>query len=142
VSTEVETLMVFGHPAHELALFGAIQRMRPHILIVTEGGGAERVEYSRKALGELGLLDRTRYLNFRERDFYHALLDRDTRYFDAVIARIREEIARVEPRRVFCDAVEYYNPVHDITLILLRAALARGPEVDRRPWPIAAPCSS
>ncbi|MDX1384683.1 MAG: hypothetical protein R3190_13610 [Thermoanaerobaculia bacterium] len=129
-SPDVPTLMVFGHPAHELALFGAIQRLDPDILIVTDGGGPERQDYSRRALERIGMVERTRFLGFREQDFYRALLDADTDYFDAVVAKIRGEIERLQPRQIFCDGVEYYNPVHDITIVLVQAALPEGAEID------------
>ncbi len=33
-------LMIFGHPAHELALFGLLQRHRPAVVVITDGGAA------------------------------------------------------------------------------------------------------
>lgn len=116
-------LMIFGHPAHELALYGAISRLKPRILILTDGGSPARVSFSRKGLESMGALNNASYAGFREADFYQALLDHDTSYFDEVVACIRESIEAENPGQIFCDAVEFYNPVHDIIYVLLRAAL-------------------
>jgi hypothetical protein len=118
----IQRLMIFGHPAHELAIFGAIQRFRPELIIVTDGGSAERETYTRQGLEGIGLTGKVDYLRYREHDFYQALLDRDTDYFDVVILALREKICQLKPDQIFCDAIEYYNPVHDIIAILVDAA--------------------
>ncbi len=119
----ITRLMVFGHPAHELALFGFLQRFRPQIVIVTDGGSEERIKQSRAGLDSIGL--EATYLNFAENDFYVALLRRDVAFFETVADLLHTQIATADPRQIFCDAIEFYNPVHDITLpLVLRAAEA------------------
>jgi hypothetical protein len=118
-------LMVMSHPNHEAAVFGIVQRLRPRLVILTDGGGQARVEQSRLALERIGLLDRACFLNFRESDFYRALLDRDSPFFEKVVDRLREEIEASAPEQILCDAVEFYNPVHDLALPALYAALGR-----------------
>ena len=119
----IKRLMIFGHPAHELALFGFLQRFRPQIVIITDGGGEERIRQSRTGLESIGL--EATYLKFAENDFYAALLRRDIPFFEAVSDSLSLEIAASQPDQIFCDAVEFYNPVHDITLpLVLRAAAA------------------
>ena len=71
--------MIFGHPAHELALFGFLQRFRPQIVVVTDGGSEERIRQSRAGLDSIGL--EATYLNFAENDFYIALPRRDVSFF-------------------------------------------------------------
>ena len=119
----MKRLMIFGHPAHELALFGFLQRFRPEIAIITDGGGNERIRQSRTGLESIGL--EATYLKFAENDFYAALLRRDISFFEGVCESLSLEIAASQPDRIFCDAVEFYNPVHDITLpLVLRASTA------------------
>jgi hypothetical protein len=36
----VRRLMVFSHPNHELAVYGLVQRLRPHLLYLSDGGSA------------------------------------------------------------------------------------------------------
>lgn len=118
-------LVVTGHPNHELAILGLVQRLRPRLLFLTDGGGDERVDDSRRALAALGLADRARFLGFREGALYRALLDRDAAVFAGLVAEVRAEIERHAPRQILCESVELYNPLHDITLPIVRAA-ARG----------------
>jgi len=119
----IKRVMIFGHPAHELALFGFMQRFRPQIVVITDGGGEERIRQSRAGLESIGL--EATYLKFAENDFYAALLRRDVTFFEGVSESLSLEIAAFQPDQIFCDAVEFYNPVHDITLpLVLRASTA------------------
>jgi hypothetical protein len=124
-SNPLKRLMIFGHPAHELALFGFLQRSRSQIVILTDGGGQERIRQSRTALESIGL--EATYLKFAENEFYAALLRRDIFFFETVSHSLSLEIAASQPDQIFCDAVEFYNPVHDITLPLVLHATAAAP---------------
>lgn len=121
----VPRLVVTGHPNHELAILGLVQRLRPRLLFLTDGGGAERVEESRRCLASLGLLDRARFLGWPEKRLYDALLARDRGPFDEIVAQVGAEIEAQAPRQILCESIELYNPLHDITLPIVRAA-ARG----------------
>ncbi len=122
-------LAVFGHPAHELAVYGLLQRHAPQIIVITDGGGPVRIEQSKAGLEKIGLRDHVTYLNFSESSFYDALLDSKSDLFFRVAEALRGEIERVNPDQIFCDAIEFYNPVHDITRPILLNALNgnRGP---------------
>jgi hypothetical protein len=124
----VRRLLVFSHPNHEAAIFGMVRRLRPKLVLMTDGGGEPRPGQSRQGLGRIGLLEHVSFLGFREQDFYTALLDRDHGYFQDVIARVRAEIDAYAPEQVWCDAVEFYNPVHDLSLPIVRAALGTRPK--------------
>lgn len=122
-------MAIFGHPGHELAILGVIQCYRPDIVIITDGGSAARVQESRDGLASVGLLDRATYLHYSEGSFYEALLDQNLGYFTEVVHRLRSVIAHCRPEQVFCDAIEFYNPVHDISLPIVRAAIGRASNV-------------
>lgn len=128
-ASDGRVLMVLSHPNHEAAVFGLVQRLRPRLVMLTDGGGEARVEQSRRALDRIGLLERASFLNFRESDFYRALLDRELSFFRKVAGRLREEIAASRPEQVLCDAVEFYNPVHDLALPALYAALGKNRDI-------------
>ncbi|MGZ7032378.1 MAG: hypothetical protein ACXVIJ_10435, partial [Thermoanaerobaculia bacterium] len=53
----VSRLIVTGHPNHELAIFGFLQRTRPRLLFLTDGGSQARIDESQQALQSVGLLD-------------------------------------------------------------------------------------
>jgi hypothetical protein len=117
-------LVVFSHPNHELAIFGLLQRWRPALLYLTDGGGADRVAQTQEGLRSIGLLERATFLDHAEASFYEALLERDEAFFRSVAEEIATAVDRWRPERVLCDAVEYYNPVHDLSLPLVLCGLA------------------
>jgi hypothetical protein len=121
----IRRLIVTGHPNHELAILGLVQRLRPRFLFLTDGGGAERVAETRSALDSLGLLAQARFLSWPETRLYRALLDHDLLLFDDLVAAVRSEIEDCAAQQVFCESVEFYNPLHDVTLPIAMAA-ARG----------------
>lgn len=116
--------LVVGHPGHELAIYGMLQRHPPEVIVVvTDGGGARRVSESREGLRRIGLLERTRYLDLPEQRFYDALLDGDVGFVREAAGAVRDCVRLFAPTDVLCDAVEFYNPLHDITLPIVRTAL-------------------
>jgi hypothetical protein len=127
-------LVVFSHPNHELAIFGLLQRWRPSLVYLTDGGGSDRVAETRIGLESIGLLERATFLNHAENLFYRALLDRDVDYLERVSDEVARVIETTRPSRVLCDAVEHYNPVHDLSLpIVLRALRRAGPTTGDTP---------
>jgi len=121
----VSRLIVTGHPNHELAIFGFVQRMRPRMLFLTDGGGQERVDESRRALASIGLLDHAHFLGWTEQSLYDAVLTRDLGVFGQLVDAVRRELISTAPRQVICESIELYNPLHDIVLPIVRGA-ARG----------------
>jgi hypothetical protein len=95
----ITRLMIFGHPAHELALFGFLQRFQPQVIIVTDGGSEERVRQSRASLDLIGL--EGTYLDFAENDFYVALLRNDVSFFETAADCLRGQIAAASPSKFF-----------------------------------------
>ncbi|HNG93001.1 MAG TPA: hypothetical protein PLB32_09400 [Acidobacteriota bacterium] len=117
------TVFVFSHPNHELAIFGLLQHLRPHLIFLTDGGGPHRVEQTRQGLESVALLDRAHFLNHSEAAFYEALLDGNLVFFQSVTRQVQQLIEELQPHSVLGDAVEFYNPVHDLSLPIIRAAL-------------------
>jgi hypothetical protein len=124
------SLFVFSHPNHEFAVFGMLQRFQPWLVYLTDGGGEQRTAQTRQALAEIGLLSQATFLDYSETSFYDALLRRDADFFAVVADKVRERACRLAITQVLCDAVELYNPVHDMALPVVRAALGDLPEVE------------
>jgi len=137
----VRRLVVTGHPNHELALLGFVQRVRPHFLFLTDGGGEKRMEESRSVLRSLGLLAKARFLAWPEETLYQGLLDRDVGLFAALAAEVRREVDERTAEQVVCESVEFYNPLHDTTLPVVRAAVNGRPDVSIVEFPLIAQTS-
>lgn len=124
------TLAVFSHPNHEIAVYGLICRMRPAIAFLTDGGGGARLEQTGQGLLAAGISSDVTYLNYTEESFYRAILGRDAAFFDQVVSRLAEWIRACSPEQILCDAVEYYNPIHDIALpVVFGATRALGSSI-------------
>ena len=71
-----------------------------------------------------------RYLSYPESSFYDALLAPDAGYFTGVADAVRGVLKEIQPDVICCDAMEFYNPVHDVTVPIVRAALGPGRRVE------------
>lgn len=118
----LETVAVFGHPNHEIAILGTLARMRPAVIYLTDGGGEARVAQTKSALEKLGIADRAVFLNHSEDSFYQALLKGDARFFIDIAETLKTLLEARNPRQILCDAVEFYNPVHDVTAPMVHLA--------------------
>lgn len=123
------TLAVFSHPNHELAILGLLQRLRPNIIVLTDGGGGTRLTESQKGLESIDLLDQATFLNFPEASFYDSLCARDHSFFKEVAERVFNLMDYCRPTQILCDAVEFYNPVHDLSLPIVRSAVRKSRNV-------------
>ena len=133
----IPRLVVTGHPNHELAIFGFVQRARPHLLFLTDGGGQERIDESRRALASIGALDRATFLGWREQTLYDALLARDVELLRRLAGEVRAKLIAIAPRQVLCESIELYNPLHDLTFPIVRAA-AHGLPIELIEFPLIA----
>jgi hypothetical protein len=118
-----QTLAVFSHPNHELSVLMTLARVEPLIVFLTDGGGPARVEESRAGLKTVGLEKKARFMQNTEESFYRAILAKDSSFFKGVAAHLSNYLTLHEPVQIITDAVEFYNPVHDISLPLVRKAV-------------------
>jgi len=116
-------LFVFSHPNHEIAVYGHLQRLRPRLLFLTDGGGPQRVAETRAGLQRLGLLQQADFLDRPEAALYAALLAGDLGFYRRLVSEVAAVIAAHRPSDLAADGVEFYNPVHDMTLPIAVAAL-------------------
>jgi hypothetical protein len=115
---------VFSHPNHELALLGVIRRLKPHrIIYITDGGSQVRCNETRDVLHELDLIKNSIFMGLSENSFYDAILNIDCNYFKKIAKCIANHLGNeaLSTYSIFCDAVEFYNPIHDMTLPIVRS---------------------
>jgi len=114
---------IFSHPNHELAAYGLIQSLDPRIIYLTDGGGQDRVAQTRTGLASIGRLKSAVFLNHAEDRFYQALLDQDADFFSGVAGQVREALGSDPIDAICSDAIEFYNPVHDLATPIVRSAV-------------------
>lgn len=118
------TLAIFSHPNHEVAVYGLMRALKPGVCFLTDGGGGLRRAQTRLGLDAAGIPIAS-FLDHTEASFYKAVLSRDKKFYSDVADQVGEIIREKKPAQILVDGVEYYNPIHDMALPVVQAALRR-----------------
>lgn len=121
-----EAALVVAHPGHELRLHGWLSLAHPCIYVLTDGSGhsgQSRLEATTRLLRTVGAEPGCIYGHFTDAEFYATLLNQDV----ALLINLADELATDLVRRrityVVGDAIEGYNPTHDVCRLLINAAV-------------------
>jgi hypothetical protein len=118
--------LVVAHPGHELRVHGWMERARPLVFVLTDGsgsGGEARLASTTGVLARTGARPGPVYGAMSDREIYSAILGRDFARFTALADRLAERLAAEGIDYVVGDAVEGYNPSHDVCRLVTNAAL-------------------
>jgi hypothetical protein len=116
-------LLVVAHPGHELLVHDWMVEHRPVVMILTDGSGsagAPRIEGSARIVREAGATLGPVFGHAPDAVFYQAILRGDVAFFAALV----RAAAAVRAPLVLSDAIEHFNPVHDLAAVI--ATLAAG----------------
>lgn len=122
--------LILAHPGHELRLFHWMERRRPRVFLLTDGSGGAalpRTHYSAATLATAGATAGGVFGGRSDKAWYAALLAGDPAPFAEALDRIAAEAERLKPELLVTDAVDGYNPMHDLCAALgtaLRRRLA------------------
>ena len=113
----MKTILILAHPGHELRVFHWLETVRPTVCILTDGSGgsqASRIAYSEDSVVGAGASVGPVFGVMSDKDWYGAILAGNGRPFHEAVEKI-VNAARGEPEvTVVADAVDGYNPVHDL----------------------------
>ena len=131
--------LVVAHPGHELRLFRWLELDRPTVFVLTDGSGhsgRSRLPSTRAVLAAVGCQAGSIIGPLTDAAVYRAIIDGDVTKISAITLELADEIARAGFRSVVSDAVERYNPTHDLcwfmaNLAALRASRSTGRPIDR-----------
>lgn len=119
---EHETVLFIGHPGHELRIFHWLECTRPLVAVITDGSGGtstDRIASTLHVLATVGARPLDSCIGFcTDRRAYEALLARDADFFTEML---RSTEAALSGRRIACvtsDAIEHFNPTHDLCCLL------------------------
>ena len=130
------TLLVIGHPGHELRSYEWMRKTRPTVLVLTDGGGAKnhpRIERTRGVVTQAGAVAGQLFGTFTDRDLYRFLIDGTAEPLVEWTSGVAATIACLRPTTVVSDMIEGYNPSHDLCRYLVRAAIEMAA---RSGWPV------
>ena len=122
--------LVVAHPGHELRLFHWLELDRPAVFVLTDGSGRSgrsRVESTRAVLAATKCTEGPVMGRFTDAEVYRAIMERDVRGIAEVTRELR--VALADFRTVVFDAMELYNPAHDLCHVM--ASLAAPPAAER-----------
>src|SRR5688572_28080004 len=109
--------LVVGHPGHELRVLGWLRACRPAVAVLTDGSGAGeagRIELTSAILDAAGCRRSGIYGELSDRQVYTALLAGDAEVFLGLARRLAAWLVEEGIDLVASDAVEGYNPTHDV----------------------------
>lgn len=119
--------IVVAHPGHELVVHHFMERCRPLYFCLTEGSGGNgqsRIESTGRLLRSAGARPGPIYGRFSDKDVYRLLLDGRVDVFAALANELAGSLIEADIQRVAGDAMEGFNPGHDICRALIDSAVA------------------
>ena len=125
-SESTSTLLVLGHPSHELRVFQWLLETKPRVFVLTNGSanrGFPVSEHTKSYLSEEGIPLGSLLGAFPDRDFYQHMQNKDFPFFRSLAAQLAEEFSDEAVSRVAGDAIEGFNPSHDVCRLLIHAAV-------------------
>jgi hypothetical protein len=121
------SLLVIGHPGHELRLYGWIGQAQPLVCVLTDGSGSDGMPRLAKTLQILRTLKAEIGPVFGElsdREIYEKVLRHEYALFDTLCEQLVRILDASNIDMVVSDAIEGYNPIHDLCEVLVRTAVA------------------
>lgn len=127
---------MIAHPGHELRVHHWIERTHPLVFVMTDGSGhtgVSRLASTTAVLERAGAKPGSVYGRLSDRAVYRAILDGDVDLFAGLADELAAALDRAEIGCVAGDAVEGFNPGHDVCRLVINAALLRLAEKARHP---------
>ena len=118
--------LIIAHPAHLLQILAWYEIMKPVVYLLTDGSGRAGIPHHEpiaKWLEENGGEQGPLFGRFTDRQIYDALLEENLDFFAAIIGEIKQELEDQEFDFVAGDSAEGYNPIHDVTRLMIGAAV-------------------
>jgi hypothetical protein len=123
-----KTAMIVGHPGHELMVYHWMETFQPMYFCLTEGSGGSsvsRLHSSIHILESLGIAHGTVFGRYTDRQLYQLILGGRTDVFVELVCEFADALIDAEIDSVVGDAIEGFNPVHDICRFLINGAVNR-----------------
>ena len=118
--------LIIAHPGHELRVHHWLETTKPVVLVLTDGSGSSqhsRLQSTTHLLQRAGARAGAIYGLFSDAEMYMALMNQEFAVFLELLERTANLLAQEEIDLVAGDAIEGYNPSHDICRYLINAAL-------------------
>ena len=121
-------ILAIGHPGHELLTHQWMVIHRPTVLVLTDGSGGAglpRIEETRETVVQAGGLVGPVFGAGPDKRFYEAILAHDAPFFAAFVDAATAAMEACDAQLVLSDAIEHFNPVHDLCCVIAALAARR-----------------
>ena len=115
-----------AHPGHELCVHAWLTTTRPKVFVLTDGSGhgtQSRIESTTRVLRDAGASRGSIYARFTDAELYRLILDRDFEPLLQVAREFADEMLTDHITAVAGDAMEGYNPAHDVCRLIINTAV-------------------
>lgn len=119
--------LVVAHPGHELRVHGWLVQSQPDVFILTDGSGhtgSSRLKSSEELIEHAGASRGSIFGRLTDREVYAALLACDAALFRDLAAELADSLIASDITIIAGDAIEGYNPAHDICRLVVDAAVS------------------
>lgn len=121
------TALVIAHPGHELRVHHWLERHRPVVCILTDGSGStgvSRLASTSAVLAAAGAMPGPIYGHFTDRELYAAIRGGDPAPFLRIARVLAAALIAQDIELVVADALEGFNPGHDMCRYLVNLSVA------------------
>ena len=128
--------LVIAHPGHELRVYGWMNIARPQVFVLTDGSGrqgASRLPATANILAQSEIEPGEIYGRFTDVELYREILSRNLGLFLDLAQTLADALISRQVNYVVSDAIEGYNPAHDICRLIVDAAAEIASRIANRP---------
>ena len=124
--TAPTTLLILGHPSHELRVYEWLLRTKPMVFVLTDGSanrGFKVCEHTAAYLDATGIKRGSLFGAFPDKDFYQHIRSQHFDFFRSIVRHLSEEMMAEHVELVAGDSIEGFNPTHDLCRLMIDAAV-------------------
>lgn len=113
----LKAALVIAHPGHECRVYGWIRRLRPQVMLLTDGAGRDghsRIGTSAAIFSDLGATQSSLFGVVTDRLFYDAVLKMDQPFFDTLTFHLADSLVESRIECVIGDSAEGAIMSHDL----------------------------
>lgn len=126
--TDSRAALVVAHPGHELRIYQWLLLARPICFVLTDGSGnagKSRLHATTNIIEHVGARRGGIYGRLTDQAIYAAMIEGDVEVFIGLAKEMTRELVEQEIDYVVGDAIEGYNPAHDLCRFLINAVVEK-----------------
>lgn len=134
VGREKRAALVVAHPGHELKVHGWLETAQPLVFVLTDGSGhstQSRLSSTTAILNRAQARPGILYGCVSDRAAYAAILNHDFDLFIELAGKLSAAFVSERIEFVVGDALEGYNPMHDVCRLIINAAVKVASDLER-----------